>query len=137
MGLKMVSETEHGISPAQRRVLDLFASCEGYNELSPSKVAQSLMDNQHLWRSVMPNSDGGLGLFLRDLPGDYTHYDTLYILTDKRRAVRLIALAHTWSADEVGLVSKGDWADKWLNLDLSLGHPGRANPNVILRVWWD
>ena len=124
------------ISDAQYKVLDLFRD-GSFNDLNARSVVTSLLENATLWKSAMPNCDGGISLWLRDLAGGYHHYDTLYILTDQEHAADLIALAHTWGADEVDICAGDDWADRWVNLEMALGKPGAKNPNVVIRVWWD
>ncbi len=114
------------INPTQELVLQLLERAT-IEHLDGHVVAKSLRKRLDLWEAAVITTDDLLTL--RDLPGNWWHADTLYLLAPKDpiKQQELEALALNWCADEV----------EWLSEEEAGHRCGQHPAPAVLRLWWD
>lgn len=116
------------INATQQALFALYRK-SSFNSFDGDQVVDDLIAHPDWWQAAHMPSDGHA---LRDLPDDFYHVDTLYLLAASGHESKLEALAHTWNADEV------DWLPpEQAGKHLGEGSARTRTPRLVLRVWWD
>lgn len=100
-----------------------------FNCFDGRRTVEDLREHRELWDSVI-FARPGFGITLRDMPDKTWSADTLYLLTDKARALDLVELANGWQTDSLEIKK-----DKEVSSFLGSGRGDEQR--VVLVLWWD
>jgi hypothetical protein len=124
----VLQEVEKKISEAQQIQLDVIAKTN-FNRFSGKKIAQWLIENHKMWRTVLLPLDF---ISLRDMDSGHWHADTLFIYPEEGYGFKIEEIMkEQFHADET------QWHGGESAMDMLGTSELRDKSYVILSAWWD